>query len=176
MAQVLARTSASVFASNFSRPFLVGKELYDGEIVQTSTSYTMKFKRSDLVQAHPGQNPAAAAAAMRETALAGIASTIYMLVKKPQFHGLANIVTAGRASENDLVIADYSISQHHCQFIIEYGTYYIVDMESTNGTYVNDEPVVPKQKFKLSWNDMIAFGRIVFVFMSPADLFAGLKH
>ena len=51
-------------------------------------------------------------------------------------------ITVGRRSGNDIMISDSAVSGKHCELSYEDGAVYITDLESTNGTYVNDEPVV----------------------------------
>lgn len=52
------------------------------------------------------------------------------------------VVTIGRNPDNDVCINDPYVGRHHCQ-IVQYdnGTYAIVDMGSTNGTYVNGKRI-----------------------------------
>lgn len=50
-------------------------------------------------------------------------------------------VTVGRASSNDIVIADESLSSHHAIFWIEAGRPWVRDLGSRNGTFMNDQPV-----------------------------------
>lgn len=48
------------------------------------------------------------------------------------------VITIGRTPDNDVVIHDPKISRHHAQIVQhERGEYSIVDLKSTNGTYVN---------------------------------------
>ncbi len=49
------------------------------------------------------------------------------------------IIKIGRTSNNDVIINDDSkISRNHCQIILDdYGKFRVVDLGSTNGTYVN---------------------------------------
>lgn len=51
-------------------------------------------------------------------------------------------ITVGRRSGNDIMISDSAVSGKHCELSFEDGALYITDLESTNGTYINDEPVV----------------------------------
>ncbi|MDE6519123.1 MAG: FHA domain-containing protein [Ruminococcus sp.] len=44
----------------------------------------------------------------------------------------------GRGKDNDFVLSDSMISSHHAQIIHDSGEYYIVDNNSSNGTYLND--------------------------------------
>ncbi len=46
--------------------------------------------------------------------------------------------TIGRHSDNDILIANLTISNHHATVTNEGGVFYIQDNNSTNGTFVND--------------------------------------
>jgi adenylate cyclase len=47
-------------------------------------------------------------------------------------------LTLGRASDNDLVLRDFSVSRHHAKVVESDDGVEIVDLESTNGVKVND--------------------------------------
>ena len=66
------------------------------------------------------------------------------------------MVTIGRAPDNDVVVGDPATSGHHGRIEDRSGAFWISDLGSTNGTLVNGEPVIEKQ---LSDGDMIAIGQ-----------------
>ncbi len=47
--------------------------------------------------------------------------------------------TAGRDADSDIFLEDITVSRRHCKFVVEGDTLRVVDMGSTNGTYVNGE-------------------------------------
>ena len=57
--------------------------------------------------------------------------------------------TIGRAYDNDFVIPDATVSRHHLEIKIEYGEWYIYDVGSTNGAFINDEQVKTGSKLFL---------------------------
>lgn len=67
-------------------------------------------------------------------------------------------VKVGRAQGNDVVIKDdYSVSRFHCEFILDdLGDYWVVDLNSTNGTYINE--VRHSGKTKLNRSDRVRIG------------------
>ena len=48
-----------------------------------------------------------------------------------------DLIIAGRTQTNDLVIDDPTVSRHHFKITRENNNFYIEDLNSTNGTYVN---------------------------------------
>jgi hypothetical protein len=69
----------------------------------------------------------------------------------------ADLVTIGRALDNDLVIEHPSISRHHAELRLQAGRFYLVDLQSTNGLTVNGRRVVGTF---LQDGDRLAFGSV----------------
>jgi dipeptidyl aminopeptidase/acylaminoacyl peptidase len=68
----------------------------------------------------------------------------------------SEMVTVGRAPDNDVVVSDPATSGRHGRIEVRAGAFWISDLGSTNGTLVNGEPVIEKQ---LSDGDLIAIGQ-----------------
>jgi len=68
----------------------------------------------------------------------------------------SQMVTVGRAPDNDVVVGDPATSGHHGRIEPRAGTFWMSDLGSTNGTLVNGEPVIEKQ---LTDGDLIAIGQ-----------------
>ena len=73
----------------------------------------------------------------------------------------SQMVTVGRAPDNDVVVGDPATSGHHGRLEVRSGFFWISDLGSTNGTLVNGEPVIEKQ---LNHGDQIAIGQNVIRF------------
>jgi serine/threonine protein kinase len=52
-------------------------------------------------------------------------------------------LSIGRGPENDIVIDDRMASRHHAKVEFDGNNYRIVDLNSTNGTYLNDMKILP---------------------------------
>lgn len=63
--------------------------------------------------------------------------------------------------KGDIIVQDHEISSTHCQIQNINGVYHIFDMNSTNGTFVNNERIV---KAKLSPGDIVTVGQTSFRF------------
>src|SRR3569832_2128159 len=46
------------------------------------------------------------------------------------------MVRIGAMDDNDVVIADETVSRYHCRIVQEEGGYLLIDLGSTNGTFV----------------------------------------
>jgi two-component system cell cycle response regulator len=77
------------------------------------------------------------------------------------------LVQIGRGADNDVVLHSDSVSRRHARIERSTATYRVVDLQSTNGTYVNDEVV---QDRELSRGDQIKIGDTIMKFLSGADL------
>jgi pSer/pThr/pTyr-binding forkhead associated (FHA) protein len=49
--------------------------------------------------------------------------------------------TIGRVEDNIFQIAETSVSSHHCEVLLRGSDVVIKDLNSTNGTFINDQPV-----------------------------------
>lgn len=76
-------------------------------------------------------------------------------------------VTIGRGNENDVVLDSDSVSRRHARIEMRGASYYLSDMNSTNGTYVNDDPV---QEQRLGRGDQIKIGDTILKFLSGSDI------
>jgi hypothetical protein len=66
------------------------------------------------------------------------------------------MVSIGRAPDNEVVVGDPATSGHHGRIEMRSGSFWISDLGSTNGTLVNGQPVIEKQ---LNDGDLIAIGQ-----------------
>jgi pSer/pThr/pTyr-binding forkhead associated (FHA) protein len=71
-------------------------------------------------------------------------------------------ITVGRKPDNDIVIDNPAISGHHCKVVLKGDTHYVEDLESTNGTFVNEKRVM---KAGLHHNDVVGLARHALVFI-----------
>lgn len=69
----------------------------------------------------------------------------------------------GTAADCDIVLSDKKLSRKHATIRYEGGEFQIADLDSSNGTFVNDEKI---QKHDLIDNDIIKLGDIQFKFKS----------
>lgn len=97
--------------------------------------------------------------------------SIYPLVSMKTTIDTKTVISVGRSENNDLLMPDSSISKHHAEIIFENdGRYFIRDLNSTNGTTVNNQ-VVGSKGIEIFENDPIKIGRFQFVFLFPSSLY-----
>ena len=72
----------------------------------------------------------------------------------------------GRASDNDIVLDDNKVSRHHAQISYENGVYFISDLSTANGTFVNRQRILNQQ---LKTGDHIQIGAHTFRFFQPGE-------
>ena len=76
-----------------------------------------------------------------------------------------DIVTIGRAIENDIVVTSKRVSREHARIRREGRKLLLEDLGSTNGTFLNDERVAAP--LELRDGDQVAVGEVVFTFHDP---------
>jgi len=81
---------------------------------------------------------------------------------KDETHVFHKDFTAGR--QGSLVIGDEHASSHHCLFQFAHGYWYVEDLGSTNGTWLNGRRMYNAQRLKRG--DKVKIGRAVVVVAS----------
>jgi len=71
-------------------------------------------------------------------------------------------VTIGRSPDNQLVINDPQASSHHAQIYPDGQGYLLVDLGSTNGTFVNEQRLISHSPRMLNAGDVVRIGNTSF--------------
>jgi len=83
----------------------------------------------------------------------------------------------GRSMTSSIFVDDRSVSKSHAKISISAGDVYILDLESTNRTVVNSDTVPPLVPVKLSNNDQIKTGNVLFKFLEGGSIEAhAMEH
>jgi len=157
---VLTDTSTNGVLVNGARitaPVLLGK----GDLIVIGTD---EF-RFHADTAAPVSAAAVAAAAARPV-IATLEVTSSGLLNGKKFEVRSALTHVGRGAHNDIVIADESISDSHAKLQRREAGWFVVDMESTNGTYVGGKRIAGEQA--LVGAPDLRLGGIKFIFR-PAD-------
>jgi two-component system, cell cycle response regulator len=78
-----------------------------------------------------------------------------------------NPVVLGRGNDCDIRINDHSVSRRHARIQPGADGYYAVDLQSTNGTFVND---VPASICKLKDGDYLRVGNCIYRFLAGGNV------
>jgi two-component system cell cycle response regulator len=79
----------------------------------------------------------------------------------------ASSMVIGRSSKCDIQIDQESISRNHSKIVNTGKSILVRDLGSTNGTYVNDEPV---DEYVLRDGDLLKIGRTIFKFLTGGNI------
>jgi len=107
---------------------------------------------------------------------AGPAAHVYELIKSSG-KGARDTITVGRTDDNDVVIAEMSISRTHASLKTGSPTNWVlVDGGSSNGTRLNGIRVSAGEPTLLSSGDVISFGDVGVLLLFPATLWEQLEQ
>jgi diguanylate cyclase (GGDEF)-like protein len=74
----------------------------------------------------------------------------------------------GRGDESDIRVPDNSVSRRHARVEPSTDGYYIVDVQSTNGTFVNDKQI--DRPVRLGDGDFLRVGNCIYKFLSGGNI------
>jgi diguanylate cyclase (GGDEF)-like protein len=76
-------------------------------------------------------------------------------------------IAMGRDPASDIVISSDSVSRRHARMTVEGGRRLVTDLQSTNGTYVNDQPILSEF---LNNGDQVKVGDTIFKYLVGSDV------
>jgi hypothetical protein len=74
------------------------------------------------------------------------------------------VLTVGQGSQNDVVLADDSVSTTHARLEYEAGGWRLTDLASTNGTYLDGTRLAPNVPTPLPYGSQVRFGGMALLF------------
>lgn len=84
--------------------------------------------------------------------------------KVKEYYPVEDEVSIGRGNDNQIVIKDPYISKRHLKIVKDEGDYYLEDLNSANGTYLNGDKVM--DVVQLENGDRITIGQVEFLFVN----------
>lgn len=153
-------TAKTEFARRLEGPLLVvAMQRHDKRIDLDSTkigNQEMSLSASRLARLHKGSQ---------------------VIATNQQPRKIADSISLGRAEDNDVPLADDTISSHHAELVLDdvTGRVTLEDLGSTNGTEVNEEPVHPGKPVDLHDGDIVCFGDAVYLFFTPGGFHDALR-
>jgi pSer/pThr/pTyr-binding forkhead associated (FHA) protein len=166
--------------SSTNGTFVNGKEvpqggilLYAHSILELGDSITLEYLPTDVTT---GTNPPIL------SAIEGEAETVYYLVIKqasmpqPEIYLLdRSSLSMGRDVDNEIVLQEPEVSRHHMRLLYTENGYAVEDLNTMNGTWVNDRRLTEQRILNL--NDMVRVGTRVQMWYTtdPDELIHNLK-
>jgi diguanylate cyclase (GGDEF)-like protein len=89
--------------------------------------------------------------------------------------GLRHVLTdrpliVGRGEDCDIRVLDTSVSRRHARIEKIGGDFYVLDMQSTNGTYVNDKQSLPGDPIPMQDGDYLRVGNCIFRYLASGNV------
>lgn len=78
-------------------------------------------------------------------------------------------LSVGRGSDNDVVLGSKQVSRNHAVLSILDGQLYVKDLDSSNGTFINEERIEGNKSSLLQVNDTLGFASFSFRVNAPVD-------
>lgn len=145
--QTLKGLGAAQFVKTHNHPFLVENYLAPSSKIKLGRVETIsEFDLEDIVPPREEKE--------------SILQARVIPLQKREVSSSERMIFVGRSANNDIVLANKMVSKLHAYFcqIPGSGVMQLVDMSSTNGTFVNGTKLAPSVKSNLEDTDMISFG------------------
>ncbi|NLW23046.1 MAG: FHA domain-containing protein [Tissierellia bacterium] len=84
--------------------------------------------------------------------------------KVKEYYILDDEVSIGRGNDNKIVIKDPYVSKKHLKIVKDEGNYYLVDLNSANGTFLNGDRIMDVVELKNG--DRIRVGQVEFLYVN----------
>lgn len=82
-----------------------------------------------------------------------------------EYYPIIGEISIGRGSRNDIYIKDRVVSKNHMKIFFSDGYYYVEDLGSSNGTYLNGNDI-GDNVVEIVDGDLISVGKIQFMFVN----------
>lgn len=90
----------------------------------------------------------------------------YLVINSQLYPLNKQVTTIGRKLDNDIVIQDPLVSRYHAEIRKEGTDFFLHDLESTCGTFVNQKTVSSSQLFS---GDIILFANVPIMFVDETE-------
>ncbi len=163
LSRLVASTTPHEFIDLVHCPALVGSAVRDGELMQQAPAPLAKRKKTQVF------SPSMINLFVQG---ANIEQSIFLL-RKP-LTGVSSsgmkIFRVGRDQNSDIQMVDVAISSEHAVIKLENDGYYLQDLASSNGTFVNGMKL-GRERVLLEGGDSVRFARYEFIFLGSGELY-----
>ena len=196
VARAMERSQAD-FTAAHPHPFLVGPATAnlllgptptlradDPAVIAALAAMRRQLEHADTDPARPMGAAGAPAAPAPAPAPAGLGAATHAFgdarlvlpVRKIQ-GSFPSMITVGRTRNNDVVLADPTISKFHAYFRIVDNGWLLADAGSVNGTRIGDVLLPAKGAPQpVRFGDRLSFGERVLTFLDPAGAWTALRQ
>lgn len=108
-------------------------------------------------------------------AVASVTARVWRL-RKDRIRSNVSMITLGQSVDNDIVLAEYTVSTHHCSFGFDPTGMVLCDAGSLNGTSVNGNFIEAGVQVRLRDKSHIVLGRIELQYLQAESFFEKVKN